>query len=143
MPKNKIAKYISGQGIVYVTVAANQKVIEVQKVNQKGKILDIPSNRQARKELSLAAYSLYMHFILNLPGYQEALSIKKVTESCALSTKTYYKAVDELIEKKYLVRRPSTQFEEYYHFLESPSLSAQDQDPTVVGLQPDSSSDEI
>ena len=74
MPKNKIAKYVSGQGVVYVTVAPNQKVVEVHKVNTKGKILDIESNRLARKELSLAAYSLYMHFMLNLPGYQEALS---------------------------------------------------------------------
>lgn len=138
MPKNKIAKYVSGQGIVYVTVAPNQKVIEIRKVNDKGKILDIPSNKLARKELSLAAYSLYMHFMLSLPGYQEALSIKKVTESCALSTKTYYKAVDELIEKQYLVRVPSTQFEEYYLFLETPSLSPQSQVP-----DPDSSEDEI
>lgn len=144
MPKNKISKYISGQGVVYVTVAPNQKVIEVRKVNKKGKILDIDSNRLARKELSLAAYSLYMHLMLNLPGYQEALSVKKVTESCALSTKTYYKAVDELIEKKYLVKTPSTQFQEYYLFLENPSLNAPvPNHPPEGGPNSDSSEDEI
>jgi hypothetical protein len=140
MAKNKIPVYMKGRGVVVdIQVSHNQKVVCVQKVNpKKGKILDITSNRLARKELSLAAYSLYMHFILNLPGYQEALSIKKITESCALSAKTYYKAVDELIEKGYLVKEPSTQFKEYYLFLENPSLMPQDQESNS-----DSSEDEI
>ena len=138
MPKNKIGKYVSGQGVLFINVAHNQKVIEINKVNKQGKILDIASNRKARKELSLAAYSLYMHLMLNIHGYQEALSIKKVTESCSLSTKTYYKAVDELIEKKYLVKDETNQdFTEYYLFYENPCLN-----PTKVGHKPDESQDE-
>lgn len=148
MAKNQIPVYMKGRGIVVgVQVAYNQKVIHVKKVNpKKGKILDIASNRLARKELSLAAYSLYMHFILNVPDYKEALSVKNLTESCALSTKTYYKAVDELIEKKYLVKdKSNTQFKEYYFFLENPSLMSQVPvpNPTPVGPDLDSSEDEI
>jgi hypothetical protein len=130
VPKNKIQRYSSGRGLLTINVAPNQKVVEINKVNpKKGKILDIASNRLARKELSLAAYSLYMHFILNVPDYKEALSVKNLTESSALSAKTYYKAVDELIEKKYLIKDSSnTQFKEYYLFLENPNLMPQNLD---------------
>ncbi len=151
MPKNKIQRYSSGRGVLSISVAYNQKVIEIHKVNpKKGKILDITSNKQALKDLSLAAYALYMHFVLNVPGYQEALSVKNLTESTALSTKTYYKAVDELITKNYLVRDPTTtQFKEYYLFYENPSLSSsvspnsQSPPSSEGGSQPDESEDEI
>lgn len=123
MPKNKIQRYSSGRGVLTITVAPNQKVIEIHKVNpKKGKILDIDSNKQALKDLSLAAYALYMHFVLNIPGYQEALSVKSLTDATALSAKTYYKAVNELIDKQYLVKEPNQYFSEYYGFYENPTL---------------------
>lgn len=131
MPKNNIPVYMKGRGFtVDIQVSHNQKVVHIKKVNpKKGKILDIASNRLARKELSLAAYSLYMHFILNVPEYKEALSIKNLTDSCALSTKTYYKAINELIEKKYLIKdETNTYFKEYYFFYENPVLQAQNPD---------------
>lgn len=131
MPKNNIPVYMKGRGFtVDIQVSHNQKVVHIKKVNpRKGKILDIASNRLARKELSLAAYSLYMHFILNVPEYKEALSIKNLTDSCALSTKTYYKAINELIEKRYLVKdETNTCFKEYYFFYENPVLQAQNPD---------------
>ena len=134
MPKNKIPVYLKGRGITAtINVAPNQKVIEINKINpKKGKILDIASNKQALRELSLAAYVLYMHFILNVPGYKEALSVKTLIETTALSTKTYYKAVEELIEKKYLVKDESnTQFSEYYLFYENPSLCPNPQSPAA------------
>lgn len=146
MPKNKIPVYLKGRGITAnISVAHNQKVIEITKVNpKKGKILDIASNKQALQELSLAAYVLYMHFILNVPGYKEALSVKTLTETTALSTKTYYKAVEELIEKGYLVKTPSPQFSEYYLFYENPSLCPNSQSPTAqADLFEVSSEDEI
>lgn len=129
MSKNKIQRYSSGRGLLTINVAPNQKVVEIHKVNpKKGKILDIASNKQALRELSLAAYALYMHFVLNIPGYQEALSIKSLTESTALSAKTYYKAVNELIEKQYLVKEPNQYFSEYYGFYENPNLCVSQSD---------------
>jgi hypothetical protein len=125
MAKNKISLYMPERGVVVdIQVSHNQKVIHIKKVNpKKGKILDIASNRLARKNLSLAAYSLYMHFVLNVPDYIEALSVKNITDTCALSSKTYYKAVDELIEKKYLVRDEyNMHFKEYYYFYENPNI---------------------
>ena len=88
-----------------------------------------------------------MHFVLNIPGYQEALSVKSLTESTALSTKTYYKAVSELIEKQYLVKEPNKFFSEYYAFYENPNLSvsqiANTQSTPEGEPSSDSSSDEI
>jgi hypothetical protein len=113
------------KSIGFISVAPNQKVIEIRKVHpQKGKILDIASNKLAMQELGLAAYMLYMHFVLNIPGYLEALSIKTLTETTSLSAKTYYKAINELIENGYLVKDPTnTQFKEYYFFYENPQMS--------------------
>ena len=142
MPKNKIRVKTKDRGVVDIKVVPNQKVIEIHKVHAKGgRILDIPTNRQAQKELSAQAYVLYMHFMLNLPGYQEALSVKYITDTTSLSERGYYKAVNELIEKKYLVPKPNKEYSEFYHFYESPK--AQDQNPTEVGPAPDSSEDEI
>ena len=122
MPKNKIQTYIPGKGVIDIQVAANQKVIEIHKINSKGKfILDIEANKQAMQNLSPQAYMLYMHFILNIPGYREALSIKNITEITSLSERSYYKAINELIEKNYLVKEPNLDFSDYYGFYEAPT----------------------
>ena len=102
-----------------IKLAPNQKVVTVVKSKPKGYILDIEANKLARKTLSSDAYSLYMHFVLNIPGYTEALSMKYNLETSALSERTYYKAINELIEKGYLVKTPHEQIKEYYLFYES------------------------
>lgn len=102
-----------------IKLAPNQKVVTVVKSKPKGYILDIEANRIAHKNLSSDAYSLYMHFVLNVPGYTEALSMQHITHNSALSERTYYKAVNELIEKRYLVKRPHEQIKEYYLFYEN------------------------
>ncbi len=100
-------------------LAPNQKVVTVVKSKPKGYILDIVANRVAHKKLSSDAYSLYMYFVLNIPGYTEALSMKHITNNMALSERTYYKAVNELIEKRYLVKTLHKQIKEYYLFYEN------------------------
>ena len=114
MAKNKIRVYTKDRGVLNIKVVPNQKVVEIRKVNPKGKgILDIQSNKEAMQVLSPNGYVLYMHFVLNVPGYQEALSSKYITESTTLSERGYYKAVDELIEKQYLVKESNSNFKEY------------------------------
>lgn len=103
-----------------IKLAPNQKVVTVIKSKPKGYILDIEANKLARKTLSSNAYSLYMHFVLNIPGYTEALSIQHNIETSALSERTYYKAVNELISKGYLVKTQHEQIKEYYLFYERP-----------------------
>ena len=99
-------------------LAPNQKVVTVIKSKPKGYILDIEANKLARKNLSSDAYSLYMHFVLNIPGYTEVLSMSYNIKNSALSERTYYKAVNELINKGYLKKEPHEQIKEYYLFLE-------------------------
>ena len=100
-------------------LAPNQKVITVIKSKPKGYILDIEANKVARKTLSSDAYSLYMHFVLNVPWYTEALSMKHNLDTSSLSERTYYKSVNELIEKGYLVKTQHKQIKEYYLFYEA------------------------
>ena len=142
VPKNKIRVVTKTKSVVDIKVVPNQKVIEIHKVNEKrGKILDISANRIAQKELSAQAYVLYMHFVLNLPGYKEALSLEHILNTTSVSERGYYKAVKELIEKQYLVRKPSKDFSEFYHFYENPQSQALNSDE--VGSSPDESQDEI
>ena len=102
-----------------IKLAPNQKVVTVIKSKPKGYILDIDANKLARKNLSSDAYSLYMHFVLNVPGYTEALSMKYNLDTSSLSERTYYKSVNELIDKGYLVKTPHEQIKEYYLFYEN------------------------
>ena len=142
MTKNKLSVYTKTKGVIDIKVVPNQKVIEIHKVNEKkGKILDIPTNRIAQKELSAQAYVLYMHFVLNLPGYKEALSLEHIFKTTSISERGYYKAVKELIEKHYLVRKPNKDFSEFYHFYEQPKSPTSNSDE--VGFASDSSQDEI
>lgn len=118
MAKNQINVYSEGRQIK-IKVAHNQKVVMVSKVHpKKGKILDIAANKRAMKNLSSHAYILYMHFVLSIPGYIEALSSKNLTSTTSLSDKTYYKAVDELIAKNYLVKTPHKDYKDFYIFYE-------------------------
>lgn len=118
MAKNKIKVYTKDRGLLDIKVVPNQKVIKINKVNKKGAILDIQSNKQAMRTLTPNAYILYMHFILNIPGYEEALSFKYITENTTLSERSYYKAINELIDKGYLIKEPNKDFQEYYLFYE-------------------------
>jgi hypothetical protein len=125
MTKNKLQVPIkNGRGIASLNVAANQKVVEIYKAKARS-VMDIQLNRIAQKNLSLAAYALYMHFMSNLHGYKEILSIKAVTATTALGEKNYYKAVNELIEKQYLVKTDNADISNYYIFFEDPRLKAQ------------------
>ena len=104
-----------------IKLAPNQKVVTVIKSKPRGYILDLEANQAARKILSSDAYSLYMHFVLNVPGYTEALSMKHNLDTSTLSERTYYKASNELIDKKYLVKTKHERIKEYYLFYEKGS----------------------
>lgn len=123
MPKNQLSVYLQGKGrIAKLNVAPNQKVVEIHKEKPKS-IMNIKFNRQAQATLSLQAYALYMHFMCNLHGYKEILSIEGVTKTTALGEKAYYKAVKELIEKEYLIRAQNKDIPNYYVFYEDPALN--------------------
>ena len=105
-----------------IKLAPNQKVVTVVKSKPKGYILDIEANKIARKTLSSDAYSLYMHFVLNVPGYTEALSMKHNLQTSTLSERTYYKAVNELIEKGYLVKNHTNRSKNIICFMKTETM---------------------
>ena len=47
---------------------------------------------------------LYMYLMLHPPGHKEALSLNHIRNATTLTERGYYKAIDELIEKEYLVK---------------------------------------
>ena len=129
MTKNKLKVHLKKNcRTVELNVAPNQKVVEIRKAKERS-ILNIKFNRMAQATLSLQAYALYMHFMCNLHGYKEILSIEGVTKTTALGEKAYYKAVKELIEKEYLVRTQHKDLPNYYVFYEDPSLDPNKKDP--------------
>lgn len=125
MPKNKLSVHMKKNcRTATFNIAPNQKVIEIHKAKEKS-IMNIKFNRKAQETLSLAGLALYMHFMCNLHGYKEILSMDYVTKTTALGEKAYYKAVNELIEKKYLIQTQHPDITHYYVFYEDPSLAPQ------------------
>lgn len=124
MAKNKIRVQLDAGRFYDITVATNQRVVEVRKVYSNlndGRVFDINANKNALQELTPNAYTLYMYFILKFPGYIEALSITNVRKATKISEKGYYKAFDELVAQKYLVKKDSLDFDNFYVFYEAGS----------------------
>lgn len=109
-----------------IIVAKNQKIFQVHRVS---KVTDYKANWEALKNLSTNAYVLYMYLYLHDPDRIWALSSKDVYNKTSLTSNTYPKAVQELIDKNYLVAgiietRNEILSENVYHFYETPSLKA-------------------
>lgn len=124
MAKNKIRVQLDAGRFYDITVATNQRVVEVRKVYSNlndGRVFDINANKKAMQGLTPNAYTLYMYFVLKFPGYIEALSISNVRKSTKISEKGYYKAFDELVAQKYLVKKDSLDFDNFYVFYEAGS----------------------
>ena len=120
MPKNTIRVQKEGWQYTDIKVYKNQKVVKTVKCHNKGFSFDITANRAAIKNLTPPAFMLYSHFIQNAPDYIEALSRAIILECTGLTIRTYKSAVQELMDKHYLVRSEHPDFEEYYIFYESP-----------------------
>ena len=121
MPKNIVRVQKDGWQYANIQVYNNQKVIKIIKCHDRGMMFDIAANKSAIQNLSPSAFMLYSHFIQNIPDYIEVLSRKVILEQTSLTIRTYKNAVDELIDKGYLVRVEHNDYNDYYHFYESPS----------------------
>lgn len=126
MAKNKIRVQLDGDRYYDIKVVSNQRVVEVRKVYSDpndGRVFDINANKKAMQELTPNAYTLYMYFVLKFPGYREALSISHIRKSTKISEKGYYKAFNELVAQKYLVKKDSLDFDNFFVFYEAGSQS--------------------
>lgn len=120
MPKNIIRVQKDGMQHIDIQVYNNQKVVKTIKCHNKGFGFDITANRTAIKTLTPPAFMLYSHFIQNAPGYIEALSRKTILDCTGLTIRTYKSAVQELIDKGYLVKTEHHDYNDYYLFYELP-----------------------
>lgn len=109
-----------------IQVAKNQKVIQIHRVKSS---INFAANYEAMKDLTANAYVLYMYLIMHSEGRVWALSKVDVEAKTPLKEKTYLKAVQELIDKKYLtageidIGDGKKWTEEAYHLWETPSLN--------------------
>ena len=120
MAKSKIYVQLNGERYCNITVYNNQKVVHINKINKNGKMYDLAANKQAIKNLTANAYVLYSHLLHNKSDWLEAISKKRICEITSLGDRTYDKALDELIEKRYIVKKDHNEYENYYEFYEYP-----------------------
>lgn len=60
---------------------------------------------QAMRQLSGNAYKAYSYLRKNADGYKFALSQKATSDYTGLNEKAYLKAINELIDKRFLIQR--------------------------------------
>ena len=103
--------------------APKQKVVTIHKTAcDKSNVyatINVESARKASKNLTDAGRLLWMYLAMNADGYTFALSNTAVTEQWNIERKRYNKAVNELVEKGYLVCRGGKN----YDFIECPDAS--------------------
>ena len=103
--------------------APNQKVVTIHKTAcDKSNVyatINVESARKASKNLTDNARLLWMYLAMNADGYTFALSNTAVAEQWNMERKRYFKAVNELTEKGYLVHTGGKN----YDFIECPDAS--------------------
>ena len=72
----------------------------------------------AMKKLTSAAFKIWCYLNCNQNEYELELAPSDVRPKCAISEKTYYRGVNELIEKGFLVEVELRENKRGYLFLE-------------------------
>lgn len=72
-------------------------------------------NREAMRSLTKSGYYLYTYLVQNQDGYTFTLRRKHVMDVTGLSKTSYYEALQELIDKRYIIDH-----EDGYEFHECP-----------------------
>ena len=83
-----------------IELAKNQKVVQIHRIKNS---INFDANYKAIKNLSFAAYTLYMYLIMHSNNRVWALSSKDIYNNTNFTERTYTRAIDELIEKRYLI----------------------------------------
>lgn len=99
----------------------NQRNITIHKPRSKSgdfTTVNLTAAKTAMKNLSYSAYMLYSYFNLNADGFNYYPSKAHICQETALTKNTYYKAMQELECKGYLVPCPG--YFSKFDFYESP-----------------------
>lgn len=107
----------------YQTVP-NQKVVKVTKEVCNGNnyyaAINLAAIESAAKDLKSGAFKLWVYFAKNQNNYVFALSSKAVEETFGIKIKQYNNAIQELVEKGYLIQEQGN----IYIFNEQPQTSS-------------------
>ena len=89
-----------------VVIHKNQKLVVIKKPSYDGNFIQIGIEewQYAAKDLKPTTMLLYMYLAGNRDDFYLALSHAAVKEATGMSKNTYHRAVEELIEKNYLVK---------------------------------------
>lgn len=92
----------------------NQKIVKVSKepCNKSNlyATINLEAMEGAAQSLDAGAFKLWCYFAKNQNNYEFALSSKDVLDTFGMKIKQYNNAVDELIEKGYLVKQNGNSF---------------------------------
>ena len=106
-----------------IVTSANQKVITTHKTKSDAEHLysidNIEAINKAARELKPTTFKLYVIMNLNQNEYTYALSPKVLNESIGISGGQYHRAVQELMERGYLIKDDKRK--NLYHFYELPA----------------------
>ena len=94
----------------------NQKIIAIKKTKPVEDFLTVSNDdwTNAAKDISTyGAFKLYLYLASNNDGFRMALSQKAASRTLGISKATYHRAVDELINKKYLVELENNNYNFY------------------------------
>lgn len=109
----------------------NQSAIVIHKPNySQDKIqylqVGIEEWMEAQRNLRPKSFTLYLYLCSNMDGLQKAFSPADVYNRTKISKKSFYNAVDELIEKGYLIKHEKngkTLLYNCYEFYTDPKLN--------------------
>lgn len=95
----------------------NQRVITIKEnatTENNAIILDYETTMKAMRDLTPTTFSVWIYLNAYENGYEFGLSITDICAKTGLSPSTAKKAINELIEKRYLVLQPNKT--KYYNF---------------------------
>lgn len=94
-------------GILIMTTYPNQNIVTIEKeatdANNLYAKINLKAIQLAMKDLNGTQFTVWMYFAKNKAGYEFAVSPRDAMDNYGISKNTFYRALDVLKEKGYLV----------------------------------------
>lgn len=118
-----------------IKTVPNQKIIKVCKEKYDNQNLCATINLKAIEEaainLDAGSFKLWIYFAKNQDNYEFDLSRQAVQNSFGIKKAQYDRAIKELIEKEYLIRKGNSNV---YYFVERPFKKKEKEENTTTSL---------
>ena len=93
----------------------NQRTVTIHKPHYEGNFVQVGIDewQEAFDPLTRIGFGLYLYCCGNQDGYKLGLSSAAVQNALRISDSSYRRAVEELLEKGYLIQRTNTKYDFY------------------------------